>query len=75
MDPIDVEAFDHGRANFLDLDMYLKFASGLQRFGTTFRVIFRPYRKPGNAYAYIPFNSSHGRHTFRRWIIAEFSSC
>jgi hypothetical protein len=34
-------------------------------------VIFRPYRKPGNAYAYIPFNSFHGRHTFRGWIIAE----
>ena len=29
------------------------------------------YRKPGNAYAYIPFNSFHGRHTFRGWVVAE----
>jgi hypothetical protein len=71
MDPNAVATFDHGRAIFLDLDMGLKFTSVSQRFGTTFRVIFRPYRKPGNAYAYIPFNSFHGRHTFRGWIIAE----
>ena len=51
--------------------MRVKFTSVSQRFGTTFKVIFRPYRKPGNAYAYIPFNSFHGRHTFRGWIIAE----
>jgi hypothetical protein len=71
MEPNAVETFDHGRAIFLDLDMVLKFTLVSQRFGTTFRVIFQPYRKPGNAYAYIPFNSFHGRHTFRGWIIAE----
>jgi hypothetical protein len=71
MIPNVVEAFDHGRAIFLDLDMCLKYAPDSRRFGTTFRVIFRPYRKPGNAYAYIPFDSFHGRHTFRGWIIAE----
>ena len=71
MDPIAVEAHEHERAVFLDLDMRVKFTSVSQRFGTTFKVIFRPYRKPGNAYAYIPFNSFHGRHTFRGWIIAE----
>ena len=41
------------------------------RIDTTVRVLFRPYRKPGNAYAYIPFNSFHGRHTFRGWVLAE----
>jgi hypothetical protein len=37
----------------------------------TSKIVFRPYRKPGNAYAYIPFNSFHGRHIFRGWILAE----
>ena len=32
---------------------------------------FRPYRKPGNAHAYLPFTSFHARHTFRGWILAE----
>ena len=26
---------------------------------------------PGNAHAYIPFNSFHGRHIFRGWLLAE----
>ena len=58
-----VTAKRHEQANFLDLDM------NLQRVRT--RIIFRPYRKPGNAYAYIPFTSFHGRHTFRGWVLAE----
>ncbi len=41
MDPNAVATFEHGRATFLDLD--LKFTSVSQGFGTTFRVIFRPY--------------------------------
>jgi hypothetical protein len=61
--PEMVTAKRHEQANFLDLDM------NLQRAGT--RIIFRPYRKPGNAYAYIPFTSFHGRHTFRGWVLAE----
>jgi hypothetical protein len=32
---------------------------------------FKPYRKPGNAHAYIPFTSFHARHTFRGWVLAE----
>jgi hypothetical protein len=39
--------------------------------GAKFRVTFRPYRKPGNAYAYIPFNAFHGCHAFRGWMLAE----
>jgi hypothetical protein len=34
-------------------------------------VAFKPYRKPGNAHAYIPFTSFHARHTFRGWVLAE----
>lgn len=61
--PEVVTAKRHEQANFLDLDM------SLQRVRT--RIIFRPYHKPGNAYAYIPFTSFHGRHTFRGWVLAE----
>ena len=63
--PEVVTAKRHEQANFLDLDM------NLQRVSLRTRIIFRPYRKPGNAYAYIPFNSFHGRHTFRGWVLAE----
>ena len=59
----------HEQVNFLDLDMTLQRVR--TRIGTTVRVLFRPYRKPGNAYAYIPFTSFHGRHTFRGWVLAE----
>ena len=59
----------HDQVNFLDLDMTLQ--QKRTRMGATSRVTFRPYRKPGNAYAYIPFNSFHGRHTFRGWALAE----
>jgi len=59
----------HGQVNYLDLDMSLQRV--VSRTGATIRVLFRPYRKPGNAYAYIPFTSFHGRHTFRGWVLAE----
>jgi len=59
----------HDQVNYLDLDMSLQRVR--TRIGTTIRVLFRPYRKPGNAYAYIPFTSFHGRHTFRGWVRAE----
>ena len=60
-----VTAERHARVNFMDLDLALK----RERRRTL--VSFRPYRKPGNAYAYVPFTSFHGRHTFRGWILAE----
>ena len=59
----------HEQVNYLDLDMSLQLVR--TRGGATRRVLFRPYHKPGNAYAYIPFNSFHGRHTFRGWVRAE----
>jgi hypothetical protein len=59
----------HAQVNFLDLDMTLQRV--MTRNGTTVRVLFRPYRKPGNDYAYIPFTSFHGLHTLRGWVLAE----
>lgn len=70
-DPSAVKEREKGQVHFLDLDMWAKYVSAAGRTNTTFRVLFRPYRKPGNAYAYIPFNSFHGRHIFRGWITAE----
>ena len=65
MDLIAVEEREQGHAHFLDLDMQAEPIS-LRGHYTTYKVEFRPYRKPGNAYAYIPFNSFHGRHVFSR---------
>jgi hypothetical protein len=70
-DPTVVKEREHGQVHFMDLDMWVKYVSAALRTDTNFRVLFRPYRKPGNAYAYIPFNSFHGRHVFRGWITAE----
>jgi len=68
VDPMIVDAVDHTQVNYLDPDMSLK-ADIVT--GNGFKIIFSPFRKPGNAYAYIPFNSFHARHTFRGWILAE----
>ena len=69
-DPVVVKERERGQVHFLDLDMWVKYTTAALT-DTTFRVLFRPYRKPGNAYAYIPFNSFHGRYIFRGWITAE----
>ena len=69
VNPSLVTAKRHGQVNFLDLDMSLQRV--MARTGATIRVLFRPYRKPGNAYAYIPFTSFHGRQTLRGWVLAE----
>lgn len=67
--PSIVIAKRHDTVNFLDLDISLQMEDG--QAGTSIRVLLRPYHKPGNAYAYLPFNSFHGRHTFRGWVLAE----
>ena len=61
----------HDEAEFLDLVMAVERCSVTTRTSTAWRVTLRPYRKPGNAYAYIPFTSFHACHTFRGWILAE----
>lgn len=71
INPIAVAERERGQVHFLDLDLWAQPVAVSGRTVTTHRVLFRPYRKPGNAYAYIPFNSFHGRHIFRGWIIAE----
>jgi hypothetical protein len=69
VNPSMVTARRHDQVHFLDLDMSLRQVR--TRTGNSIRISFRPYRKPGNAYAYIPFSSFHGRHTFRGWVLAE----
>lgn len=69
VNPCTVVAERHEQVNFLDLDMSLQRKVGIM--GATIQIIFRPYHKPGNAYAYIPFSSFHGRHIFRGWVLAE----
>ena len=71
--PLDVDATDPAmlvqqqlrRVNFLDLDIRFVSSHG----STAFE--FRIYRKPGNAYAYLPHGSYHARHVFRGWLKAE----
>ena len=53
------------RVNFLDLDIQFVRSDGSAAFA------FKIYRKPGNAYAYLPYGSYHVRHVFRGWLKAE----
>jgi hypothetical protein len=53
------------RVNFLDLDIQFVRAHGSATFA------FKIYRKPGNAYADLPYGSYHARHVFRGWLKAE----
>ena len=53
------------RINFLDLDIEFIRSHGSATFA------FKVYRKPGNAYAYLPYGSYHARHVFRGWLKAE----
>ena len=84
MDALDsstVKAELHAQVNFLDLDMCLQLIKveddpqanecHSDEYIPQKRIVFRPYRKPGNAHAYIPFHSFHGRHIFRGWVLAE----
>jgi hypothetical protein len=72
LDHTVVEAKRHDRAEFLDLDICVERSRPATRTGIgSWYLTFRPYRKPGNAHAYIPFTSFHARHTFRGWVLAE----
>ena len=71
--PKDVDAADPAmlvqhqlrRVNFLDLDIQYVRSHG------SAALAFKIYRKPGNAYAYLPYGSYHARHVFRGWLKAE----
>ena len=69
LDPAKMVTQHHDRVIFLDLDISLQ--KKTRRKDTVMELLIRPYRKPGNAYAYIPFTSFHARHTFRGWVLAE----
>ena len=51
--------------NFLDLDIDII----CNEISTYFN--FKVYRKPGSAYAYLPYGSYHARHIFQGWLKAE----
>ena len=55
----------HRRVNFLDLNRKAVYTTTMVKFE------FGVYRKPGNAYAYLPYGSYHSRHVFRGWLKAE----
>ena len=62
LDPAVVAAKRHDRAEFLDLDISVERSQVATR--TDLKLRFRPFRKPCNAHAYLPFTSFHARHTF-----------
>ena len=64
-DPAKFNQHQHSRVNFLDLDIQILDLHGSPEFE------FRIYRKPGNAYSYLPYGSYHARHVFRGWLKAE----
>jgi hypothetical protein len=72
LDRTVVEAKRHDRAEFLDLDICVERSrpATQTRVGSWY-LTFKPYHTPGNAHAYIPFTSSHARHTYRGWVLAE----
>ncbi len=51
--------------NFLVLDITVVYMLGSADFE------FKVYRKPGTAYAYLPYGSYQARHVFRGWLKAE----
>jgi hypothetical protein len=63
--PAKFNPHQHSRVNFLDLDIRILDLHGSPEFE------FRIYRKPGNAYSYLPYGSYHARHVFRGWLKAE----
>ena len=56
VDPSLVAIQQHDQVNFLDLDISL--SRKVTKTGNKVKNILRPYRKPGNSYAYILFTSS-----------------
>jgi len=65
INPAKFDQYQHRQVKFLDLDMPIVYSDGSAVFA------FKVYRKPGTAYAYLPYGSYHARHVFRGWLKAE----
>jgi hypothetical protein len=65
INPAKFDQHQHRQVNFLDLDITIVYSPGSADFD------FKVYRKPGTAYAYLPYGSYHARHVFRGWLKAE----
>jgi hypothetical protein len=65
INPAKFDQHQHRQVNFLDLDITISYSDGSADFA------FKVYRKPGTAYAYLPYGSYHARHVFRGWLKAE----
>ena len=65
INPAKFDQHQHRQVNFLDLDITVVYSPGSADFE------FKVYRKPGTAYAYLPYGSYHARHVFRGWLKAE----
>jgi len=65
VNPARFDQYRHRQVNFLDLDITVVYTLGSADFE------FKVYRKPGTAYAYLPYGSYQARHVFRGWLKAE----
>jgi hypothetical protein len=65
VNPAKFDQYRHRQVNFLDLDITIVYSQASADFA------FKVYRKPGTAYAYLPYGSYHARHVFRGWLKAE----
>ena len=67
-DATNADNFDfqmHQKVNFLDLEIKVLLTEEIPCLD------FKVYRKPGSAYAYLPYGSYHARHIFQGWLKAE----
>ncbi len=51
VNPAKLDQYQHRQVNFLDLDITIVYSDGSADFA------FKVYRKPGTAYAYLPYGS------------------
>ena len=65
INPAKFDQHQHRQVNFLDLYITVVYTLGSADFE------LKVYRKPGTAYAYLPYGSYHAGHVFRGWLKAE----
>ena len=68
VDPAKFDQYKHRRVNFLDLNIRIVYPTEPTQ---SVHFEYSVYRKPGNAYSYLPYGSYHARHVFRGWLQAE----